>query len=80
MTNDEIWDKVNRLRGDAEYQDFKYGSGTYEWELGAAITAELWNAFENIHNTEEKVLFMGIPIRINYDDRSVIKLWREVKE
>lgn len=79
MSNDEIWDKVNTLRGEAEYQDFKYGSSTYEWELGAKVCNELLQELKNINDESKIVTFMGFPIRINYHNINVIKLWREVR-
>lgn len=81
MTNNEIWNILNVLRGEAEYQDFKYGSGKYEWELGKDIIYELMPCLElvNYHPNDTVKELMGLPIRMNVVEPQVIKLWREVR-
>lgn len=81
MTNEEIWDKLNVLRGEAEYQDFKHGRGAYEWELGVDVFNEIKDSSDcelvNYGKDTVKEL-MGIPIRIDLVNNDKIKLWREV--
>ena len=79
-SNIDYWEVANILRGEAEYQDFKYGSSNYEWEMGV----EAYETFlESIIYTTNEVgayeVLMGIPIRKNVQNPECLKLWREVR-
>ena len=77
MGDIDYWERANVLRGEAEYQDFKHGIGTYEWEIGM----DAYNSFISDIVIQAKDCckeFMGIPIRINIVNRQCLKLWREV--
>lgn len=77
MRDIDYWERANVLRGEAEYQDFKYGSGTYEWEMGSDAIACFDGSLE--FHADEVCVFMDIPVRVNRYDRECLKLWREVE-
>ena len=84
MTNEEMMDKIKILRVNAEEMDFKFDCGEYEWELGGRVFELLTRACVSppiIHHglEVEYSTLMGIPIRYNYVDPEMIKLWRNVK-
>lgn len=84
MTNEEMMNKIKILRANAEEMDFKFDRGEYEWELGQKPMIMLKESCVLppiiIHGLEvEYSTLMGIPIRYNYADPEMIKLWRNVK-
>lgn len=76
-TKDEIWNTIYALREEAEYQQFREHSLSFEWELSADVISILEHSLLNYD--DEKQELMGIPVRINYKQPNIIKLWREVK-
>ena len=78
MTEKERWNRLNILMCEAEYQYFKYGSANLEWELGVDIVQELTREVTLINDEVEISVLMGIPVRINYRNPDIIKLWRQV--
>lgn len=82
MTREEIIAKIKVLYAESLYEKHKDGVHEYEWELGGYIADELLlESMETIahdHFALIKVL-CGYPIRINYENPFIIKLWREVK-
>lgn len=87
MNKDEIYKRLNILRGMAEHQDFKNGKGRYKWELGilpyTAIESTLMNLVNYYDGKAETqgIELMGIPVDDpNYKEPEVIKLWRQVEE
>lgn len=76
-TKDEIWDTIYALREEAEYQQFREHNLSFEWELSADIIGTLDHL--SLNYDDEKQELMGIPVRINYKQPNIIKLWREVK-
>ena len=84
MTNEEMMDKIKILRANAMEMDFKFDRGEYEWELGQIpikMLTEFCVSPPIIHHglEVEYSTSMGIPIRYNYVDPEMIKLWRNVK-
>ena len=57
-----------------------------KFELGSEIVSQLRidcmhyfkDSFKNPLK-DEKLMIMGIPVEVNYDDPNIIKLWKEVK-
>ena len=80
MAEIDYWEIANVLRGEAEYQDFKYGSTELEWELGYEVITYFLDSLElRVYSDDTVKTFMGIPIRVNMVNPQCIKLWREVK-
>lgn len=78
MTKTEIWKEVERLKAIATLDDFF--SGKYEWELGVDIYRMMTDdIYIYLDDTINKIKLIGFPVRINYDDKTIIKLWKEVE-
>ena len=75
----DFWEIANVLRGEAEYQDFKYGSGNYEWEMGNNALGYFMQSANFTACAYECNQFMGIPVRVNVVEPDTLRLWREVK-
>lgn len=81
MENEELMMRLNELRYGAMHQDSSSGTkGTYEWELGVMIIHQI-TTFSGVitdYHSDEKIMLMGIPVRLNYEKPYLIKLWKEV--
>ena len=84
--NDKVFNVMNRLRCEAEYQDTKYGKGRYKWELGVDVFLSVQSdLLTHVHYISGDIdirgnELMGIPVdeAINYKEPNLIRLWREV--
>lgn len=83
MTKTEIWKEIERLKAIAEFQNFFSRIGyKYEWELGADVYGIISNELHIYINerSSERIELIGFPVRINYEDKTIIKLWKEVEQ
>ena len=86
MTEKEIiFEKIRNLWKKAEIQDMKNGGyrGNYEFEIGERIydiliSEDPWNVV--VKKPTLTMFLLGIPVRINYYNPDVLKLWVEVEE
>jgi hypothetical protein len=86
MTNREIWEEIERLKAtairkaEAAHEDIL--SKKYEWELGADICEMIGGNFRAYikENDLKNLTLMCYPVRINYESKTIIKLWKEVEE
>lgn len=79
---------VQAKKRHAEFEEYKYNLSecNYYWELGEKVyriiyeySVEKWMKYGlPFKNSDEKFELLGYPLKINYDDKDAIKLWREV--
>lgn len=83
MTKKEIWEEIERLKAlairkaEAAHEDIL--SKKYEWELGADIYRRIREDCYYLDYSVSKLTILCYPVRINYEDRTIIKLWKEVE-
>ena len=72
-----IYDKYRlaRLNGEIFHRE------DYEWEIGALIfyNLSICNSKFLMRRQDEKPTLYGIPVRLNFNDQTIIELWRKVK-
>lgn len=76
----EMIERIKTLRADT-ITYLKTGK-SYEWEIGIDVLRELDDVYPVLHLLDipdEKLMLMGYPVRVNYENTCVIKLWTEVK-
>jgi hypothetical protein len=77
MTRTEIWEEIERLKAIATRDDFF--SGKYEWELGSNIYRTITEDSYYLDYSVSKLTILGYPVRINLENKTIIKLWKEVE-
>jgi len=84
LTEKDIWEEIERLKAIAIQKAYAAHddilSDKYEWELGVDICEMIGGNFRAyIKESDLKNLtLMDYPVRINYDNKTIIKLWKEV--
>ena len=89
MTAQAIINIVQAKKRYAEFEEYKYNLSecNYHWEFGEKIyeiiykdSVEKWMKYGGLplKNSDERFELMGYPLTINYHDKEMIKLWREV--
>ena len=80
--NTTIWEKLDFLYYKTKALDI-YEEGNYEWEIGthvlAILSSECADIYSMVHSLNEKIKIYGIPVRINYNNTDMIKMWKEVQ-
>lgn len=83
LTKTDIWEELERRRAIAirraaeAHEDIL--SDKYEWELGVDIYRTIIeDIYMYLDDSVSKSKIFGYPVRINYDDKEIIKLWKEV--
>lgn len=82
LTKTDIWEELERRRAIAirraaeAHEDIL--SDKYEWELGVEVYRILTEGIPMYLDGICKMKLLGYPVRINYDDKEIIKLWKEV--
>lgn len=82
MTVLEVIKEIKRLEKIATEDKFTSKADCkYEWELGTDICEMIGGNFRAYINERdlEFLTLMGFPIRINYNNKTIIKLWKEVE-
>lgn len=84
LTKTDIWGEIERLKAIAfnkavaAHDDFL--TSNYEWELGVEVYRTLTeDDCMYFGDAPSKSTLIGNKVRINYDDKEIIKLWKEVK-
>lgn len=78
---DMIMDSLERLHWMArcEEEKLRLGRCRYKWEIGIDIIDKVYkNVVVNYPDTKKLTLF-GEKVDINYDEKTIVKLWREVE-
>ena len=85
MDKAEIYARANILMHEGRYQNLGCESDL-EWELGAEVVEAITSDMIVTNTTmmmayadKSQMTMMGYPVRINYEQRDIIKLWREVR-
>lgn len=82
LTKTDIWEELERRRAIAIRRAVEAHegilSGKCEWELGAEVYRILTEDIPMYLDGICKMKLLGYPVRINYDDKEIIKLWKEV--
>lgn len=83
LTKTDIWEEIERLRAIAIRRAVEAHEGIlsgYEWELGVEVYRILTEGDPiYLDDTISKIELLGYPVRINYEDKENIKLWKEVE-
>lgn len=84
LTEKDIWEEVERLKAIAinnavaNHEDIL--SKKYEWELGVDIYRIMTeDCYMYLKDNAVKFTALGYPVRINYENKTIIKLWKEVQ-
>lgn len=82
MTLSDVIKKFKELEQKAVQDKFTSKSDCkYEWELGADICEMVGGNFRVYikENDLKNLTLMGYPVRINYENKTIIKLWKDVQ-
>jgi hypothetical protein len=82
MTLIDVIRKFERLEQIAAQDKFTSKADCkYEWELGTDICEMVGGNFRVYikENDLKNLTLMGYPVRINYENKTIIKLWKEVE-
>lgn len=83
LTKTDIWEEIERLKAiairkaEAAHEDIL--SKKYEWELGADIYRTITEDNYYLDYSVSKLTILGYPVRINLENKTIIKLWKEVE-
>ena len=78
---DMIMESLERLHWAArcEEEKLRIGRCRYKWEIGIDIIDKVYkNVVVNYPDAKKLTLF-GEKVDINYDEKTTVKLWREVE-
>lgn len=83
MAITEIWEEVERLKAiairKAVANHEEFFTGKYEWELGVDIYRTITeDIYMYLDDSVSKITIAGYSVRINYENKTIIKLWKEV--
>ncbi len=79
----DIWEELERRKATAinkavaAREDIL--SDKYEWELGVEVYKILTEDIPMYIDSICTMKLLGYPVRINYEDIEIIKLWKEVE-
>lgn len=82
MTFSDVVKEIKRLEQKATQDKFTSKADCkYEWELGTNICEMVGGNFRAYikENDLKNLTLMGYPVKINYEDKEIIKLWKEVQ-
>ncbi len=72
---DMIYESFERLRFTAKCEEKKLGLSNceYTWEIGAKVIDKV---YKNVIVGRTKPTLFGQKVNVNYEDKTIIKLWR----
>ena len=75
---DMFYESIKRLRFEAKHEEETLGLSNceYTWELGIEVIAKLHGVF--LTDAVKYTLF-GRKVNVNYEDKTIIKLWRSIQ-
>ena len=75
---DMLYESIKRLRFEAkcEEEKLRLSNCEYTWELGIKVIAKLHGIFLN---EGVKYTLFGQKVNVNYEDKTIIKLWRSIQ-
>lgn len=84
LTEKDIWEEIERLKAIAIQKAYAAHddilSDKYEWELGVEIYRTIIeDTYMYLDDSVIKSTVLGYPVRINYENKTIIKLWKEVE-
>ena len=76
---DMIFESMERLRFAAkcEEEKLRLSNCEYTWEIGAEVIDKLYKNVV-VNRTKNYTLF-GQKVNVNYEDKTIIKLWRSIQ-
>ncbi len=76
---DMIFESMKRLESTAKCEEMKLGLSNceYTWEIGVEVINKLYKNVV-VNGTKNYTLF-GQKVNVNYEDKTIIKLWRSIQ-